>query len=68
MNEIEVLKEEKDIDKKPSNIEIEDISDIEEQANISRDLIDIDQNVDIDKVDKVDKADNSKPQLPNSSI
>ena len=65
LNKIKVLKKEKYIDKKPSNIEVEDISDIEEQAKISRDLININQNIDINKVNR---ANNSEPQLLNSSI
>lgn len=65
LNELEALKEEKDIDEKPDDIEIEDISDTEEQVGTSRDLIDIDDGG--DEIE-IDEADYSEPQLPESSI
>jgi hypothetical protein len=61
LEEIEALREEKN--EKPDDIEIEVISDTEEQVNVSDNLSEID---DVDD-DTGDKNDETEPQLPESS-
>lgn len=58
MDEIEILREEKN--ERPDDIEIEIISDTEEQADVSKNLIEVD---DVDS----DAEDENEPQLPESS-
>lgn len=57
-DKIEALREEKD--EKPDNIEIEQISDTEEQGDASRDPIDVDDS-------DVDDGHDAEPQLPSSN-
>lgn len=58
MDEIEILREEKN--ERPDDIEKEIISDTEEQADVSKNLIEVD---DVDS----DAEDENEPQLPESS-